>query len=531
MVARSEIMKDNIKYFGQRTGDIVLHSLDKQNSLLFLKGDVFKGTKITQIQDTQISNLISHVMGLLPMNDDSVDRSQYPNVSIFNKPKLNLQFTIDSFDQPSDLNKIKFLSSEGIKINTDYFPMDSVSEMTTIATGATPNVHGIIGSNWFTPIGERVEAFTLKTQSLLANVADVLSQSFGGRSLVISLSSSNKIASANAVHPNIHAWKAPHFNIHTSKSTGSLVSGYFNPSQIKEADQLFLSHNKIESIIYTKEFSKFALPSGWKLSLHSGIVSVSDNQGKSVNFSLDKLQDIAFLSELVGLFNTVKLMKTDAYFNKLTQDASPDFVSIAFSSVSGLAAESDKYQSVLALINHAMEQTYSTLSGIYGGRVACQVIAMAPQQSIEPTLRSKISNIVGEHVHQESSLPHIYIKSKSLIHSSDLCTQVKDAVGASHPNTAVFCLPTVEHARVDDDDKPNGSGSGSSSGSLSPPNPNANATAEQADDNQIAAFQIFLFFPIFWVFFIIGGVLLMMKISSDAQKFDTLLYRSTERHH
>ncbi|EGC28636.1 hypothetical protein DICPUDRAFT_51759 [Dictyostelium purpureum] len=501
-----------------KSGQIVVKPKAKQNSQLFLKGSVFENNDIKNIYDTQVSNLVSNVMGLLPLNSENAE-FELPNVSVFNKPKLNLFFSVESVSK-DDLVNSKILNSESmINIKSNYFTQDTVSELNTIVTGVSPSSHGIPSSSWLNPTGKKTNAFE-SNKSNAPNLAYLVNSSFNGKSLIISQSASKKLASSTGVNVDISNGIYEQSDIYTYslRPTGSFLP----INHVRKNNKLSLSNKEIETFLYTKEFQQFILPSGWKASMNSGIFSVSDSNGNIVKIDYDTFESSVILSELAAVFNTVKMIKSDAHFKQLALDSVPDFISFDFSSIASIrqkdGASSTLFKFALAMIEQTIESTYTQLSGIYGERVACEIVTLAPTSQLSQNQIDAIEEIVGEKTYDiEETLPHIYLLPKFGDKAAEVCEQLK----ASLKDLSVQCnthsaLPIHMLETEIEDDTP-----------VIPTNNNGTMTQTQIT-NKIAAFQILLFFPIVMTIFVVGGILLIMVISSDAQK-DTLLYRSTER--
>ncbi|KYR00768.1 hypothetical protein DLAC_02811 [Tieghemostelium lacteum] len=507
-------VKSEIKAVINRSGDIIIQTPKDSSSKLFLKGNVYNGNSLTSIQDVEVSNLISHVMGLLPLNNQQKDRSSFPNVSIFNKPKLSLQFNLASISEESIKDDLTFLQN-GISIEKTFYPMDSISELATIATGVTPDVHGIVASEWFANGQQKVQAYGKKSQSQSANVADLLSQSFGGKSLILSSSYCKKFTAAMALHQSLSSKNSYGFYSNKGITIENLSQ------QSSHLSEMILTPGQVETIIYSKAFKEFVLPSDtWSLSLNSGIIQITEDNGKTFYFNLDSDTDRALLTELVMVFHTVQTLQKSEHFHKLALDAVPDMLTFSFTGHKqiGVSHQNPEIQRLaLTMINNAMKSTYESLSTVYGGKVACSVVALAPAAShkeyidrIEQALDNGVSVPLSE------SFPHVYLPQSQKESQQEICQKVQNAI----QELKVHCIESHTYSKV----LVNADANTTSSSSYN----SQEALEASADTNQVAAFQIFLFFPILWVLFILGGALLMMKISSDAQK-DTLLYRNSNR--
>ncbi|EGG17303.1 hypothetical protein DFA_08296 [Cavenderia fasciculata] len=463
------------------------------NSLLYLKGNIFNSVNFDKIKDTQISTLISHVMGTLPLNNE--DRTGFPQVSLFNKPKLNLFFALDSVSK-ENLKSLTFLNGESVQIEKNFYPMDSVSELTTIFSGVTPSEHGIVGANWENKYAEKVESFSRGHLSSKINLADVQDRTFQGKSIIVSSSSNKQLAGAITAHPK--------------------------PAQ----PFLGADARTVETLLYSREFRQFVLPEGWRAVLTSGSLKITTAAGESVTVDIDAEPFDSLLTELAVVFNTVKALGSKDY-SEAVNDAIPDLVSFAFGSLKSVDRQGEFFTIALAMIDRAMQSSYDQLSGLYSNRIACEVVVLNGGETIvDKETVDQINIVVGKHTYSSRivSSPSIYLRPSSKNQREEICDQLIASVDNTkfnvHCATKNSVLIRAQPANLGED------GSSSDASNESP----AQSYADMIVSNQVAAFQIFLFFPIVWVLFIAGGFLLTMGISTDAQK-DTLLYRNTGRNH
>ncbi|KAN0028716.1 hypothetical protein ACTFIV_010568 [Dictyostelium citrinum] len=512
-------------FVDNRSGHIVINPTESQNSKLFLKGSAFNKVSIKNINDVQVSNIITHVMGLLPLNNEEV--SGLPAASIFNKPKLNLFFSVESVSSDDLVNSKIFNSESMISIEKTFTPQDLISELTTIVTGVTPNVHGIVSSNWINPsTGHKVHAYEKSTQSSAANIAYLANTSFNGKSMIISSSGDKKSATATGVHTGVSSlYKDADIYTYSVRPSGAIL-----PVQGSNGNnKLSLNNNQVETIIYSKEFQQFVLPAGWKATFSRGIFTIVDEKGNVNKIDFDQHETGSFLTELVSVFNIVKTIKSDEHFKALAADSIPDFISFDFASISRVresqGANSNAFKFALALVEQTIQSTITQLSGVYGDRVACEIVALAPKHAFTEEQIEKLESIVGEHTHDiTETLPHIYVLPQNSEKVDDICQQIQSTIPSEL--TAQCFIHTLPVSFLGDP----------TDSSTATPTPVPNSSDSSSEDptiatentNRIAAFQIFLFFPIVFTLFVGGGILYIMKISFNAQS-DTLLYRSSQR--
>ncbi|GAM21793.1 hypothetical protein SAMD00019534_049680 [Acytostelium subglobosum LB1] len=502
------VVRSEIKYFSQRSADIIIESpIFKQNSLLFLKGNVYSNVELTNMKDVQIASLISHTMGTIPMGSD--DRTGFPKLSVFNKPKLNLFFGLDGVSS-ADLSKasLSFLNTENaINVEKSFYPMDSVAELATVATGVTPDVHGIVGSHWETPGAERMNAYREKAIALSANLADVLTQTYAGQSLIISGSSSSAMTGASAVHRDV-AKQYPNGNYHAVFSGAYQMQSLYGYNR---DEQFKFTITDIERMLYANEFRNFVLPTGWSTKLAGDQLTIFSAVGSKVTIDIDQYS--ALLKELTFVYKTVRMFSEKNAFNGAVADSVPDMISFTFATLNGMDKESALYSFALQLVDKTMQSAYEQLNGLYG-RIACEVLVMPGMPAADQQLIDQIAEVAGEHIVGAASAPTVYLQYDSKAERQTLCDELEQVVSAeikvhciAHPEFDIRLLQI----------------NASSSNSYNSPD-------FAADSQATALFQVFLFLPIILVLAVIFGSLLMMRISFDAQK-DTLLFRTARRTH
>merc|ERR1712063_42659 len=127
---------------------------------------VLRGTNdhsLTSLPEQYVADLISHVSGLPPMNQQA-NRNEFPQTDLFSTPAVNLLVAIDSVT-PELLNKAKtkFLNVENdktVSIVKAAYPEDSLSTLTTVVTGKDHTVHGVVGHSWKASRDVGVEAYS-----------------------------------------------------------------------------------------------------------------------------------------------------------------------------------------------------------------------------------------------------------------------------------------------------------------------------------------------------------------------------------
>ncbi len=176
--------------------------------------------KAKSIDDTLVGDLLSHMVGALPLNQD-VDRvaAGFPESSLFSQPKSLMLVAFPGLTKgipdhtgllhfanappPDDLSSLKLLQKQRfVTIDATTSPYDTVSEVTTILTGRAPRSHGIIQRMWRGADNALRTAYRSEDAlPLQGNLASVWSRAHAGRAAVLAASSDAELAAALGAHP------------------------------------------------------------------------------------------------------------------------------------------------------------------------------------------------------------------------------------------------------------------------------------------------------------------------------------------
>lgn len=169
---------------------------------------VLKGTNLNleSIDQNNVADLISHVSGF-PVINEEVDRTNFPKIDLFSLPKANLLVAVDGLtrDLISPIeSELKFFKLQGaIPINRDIYHDDSLSLLTSIATGESSDTHGIIGRSWRANKAVSVTAFSSNGQCQVPKIADYVSNASNGQARTLVFSGEKSMALALGVHPEL----------------------------------------------------------------------------------------------------------------------------------------------------------------------------------------------------------------------------------------------------------------------------------------------------------------------------------------
>jgi hypothetical protein len=381
-------------YFPGRSADYVIapkNGVQASDSFMMFKTAGHYAAD--SINDTQIADLVAHSMNSGALNGlETVNRSAYPNVDVFNPSQANLLVSIDYLgaDSQSELTSV----GQAIKIEKTAYPMSTISYLTTIVTGATPSVHGIISSVW-KEFDEIIRAYSNEGQSLIGNYADMLSQSTQGKSAVVSISSDAQQATAMCSH-QLNLAREPLSNnyCYTWDSTLNKVKAIAAPIEklsILSKSQIWLAFTHKESTL-----SKILADAGITIVdvqptltrfsfVHNGVTS---------EFDYNTQEDMTFAAEISMIADLIARLRLGAYKN-LAQDSAQDHFSVAISSLRTLANKygetSSHFTVAVKIVDSVTKTLISEFEKVYDNKTTVEIIFMG-KQNIE--LPSSLNGLV-----------------------------------------------------------------------------------------------------------------------------------------
>jgi len=477
---------DAISHFPGRSGQIVISPSNIQDGsvLLLLNNErIIKNTDAHQIDEISIADMIGHLLGT-PILNDEASRDSFPVSSVFNKPTANLLIVIDGVE--ADYVR-QFTQLEGQKLNLNRiaYPEDSIASLTTIASGQTPSVHGIVSGSWRSK-GRTLFGYST-VQSRSANFADVLSQSFAGQSLVLSVSGDFQSAAAFSVHPEIQ-------------------------DQMNWNNQAFYwssDSNRFDSI--------FGNNLGSEQLSRADIVTLASKRNNIALFDLKSQEDFLFFAELEMVQSVVADLSSNAKLSALAADSTPDAFTFVFSSLKDLIAKygasSPQATTAATLLNELISQVVENINTVYNQKLASEILVLAPSASdrmkVDPIRQVVYSAIQSQVVSKEvfdAFFPSIYVKEG--LDVDVVCATVSTKLPAgytAHCNTFDYTMFGLE--------KQTG-------------NTSNTTNTTDSSNSSAATFQIVL-----WVSILLGltlaAVIYGMCTLSDGD--DSLLYRTTKK--
>jgi len=509
-----------VSYYEGRSGDIILKPKRLQENPFLILSTTNGKTQSSPLDDTLVSELVSYLIGgptiqatnNLERDSLSAAVQGLSSVSAFDKLKANLMVTIDGLG--SDINdqypSLKLLNrGKHIPITKTAYPQDSISTMATLATGRTPSQHGIVSKYWNTPIGY-LTAYRAQALPTVASVSDIVSQTFGGRSLIVSASSCFQMASSMGIHQFLHT-ENPFWN----------VMGFYYDTDNAQFESLYLenptsSSPKALTLVKEQLVNKLAARkfSAAIQYLETRDITVQVN-GASVQFDLGNEVDFVLFAELEFALTLLDQLRTESSLKELVNDNTPDLFFLSFAAISKLKAEygndSPQVAAALVVLDEVLNQIIDGFSALYNNKLGNQIVFLGSNDavttlSLDENLRDAVYPVVRRNVMSQESFntffPIIYLEKGS----DNICHEV----GKALPNyVEVFCPAegTSSFPYIDQVIRQSN---------------NSNNTNTSTDN--ASGFQIVLWMSIVLFLFLYGSVYSLYAMDIGA---DSLLYRMT----
>lgn len=412
-----------------------------------------------------------------------------------------------------------FHAPKKMSLSKSFYPSDSISSLTTIATGSSPSQHGIVGADWRQETSKSSQQFKVvnaygKSNSgrMTSSFSDLFFDAFNGRSLVVSASSSEQAARV------FTSSRAAQVNGRASITAKSLLSSVYEEKRAKLLDAL------LEAMPDTFERqSQFQV-----LHKQSGVVFDS--------FS----QDLAFLSEL-SMLSTVAISAQD---RSKQSDSTPDLYFVTIASLSQIA-EKPKRQAAFHLLHQAISKAISLMDQTYMGKFSAEVALLdkspvvKSRESISKPTRQALESSLQSNLHSQAMFdqffPSIYLKNgadqvgacSTAIRFVEHNSELKD-------NYKVICNTLSTYAASEDSSDSSSSSSSSfdkrqdQNTTTSAPTTAAPTTASPTSapnsNTSMEIFQVVLWFSIFFVFLVFAIVWVVYDMDID---YDSNIYRAT----
>jgi len=510
-------------YYEGRSGNIILEPKNLQNSKLLLINS--KTSEALEIPETQIGNLIAHLLGLSPLDSNNLLKTDLKATTLFRKSAANLFVALDSLT--SDLENLISLRAKGQvgTLLTESFPNDGVSALTTFVSSLPPASHGIIGATWPSLQGP-VSAYHANAVPSVPSVADSLSLAFSGQSLTVAFSGNFELASAMGVHQYLH---------HSHPTWNNYA--YFYSRENRRIENVYSSSSpsgfgglegNVHSILaklprFAALFNSPDLVASFDAS--SEIFSVQLPENLQVSFNLKNREDWLLFVELTSIMSVMESLNTEP-LSELVRDQIPDSYFFAISALKEIqrfyGIDSAEAKAAMRLIDAILSKFISVLVSFYGeDGLSGQVVSIRDlntyslQQNIP--LKNKVNTILYNYLDQsvfDSYFPAYYLEdfageNNQLI--DELCEEIRATVEVD--SIDVHCFDSTPEIYLRDFY----AGSNSSNGTVTPA-----LFPKYAQFNIILYTSIGLILILYWIIY----SMFTMEV-----QVDSLLYKTSGKLH
>lgn len=438
-------------------------------------------------------------MGTQPFNAQA-SREGFPKGNLFSKPRATFLVTLDSLSPGLFAKQSSWKDYQSVDLVTKSYPANTHSVLSNLATGVKPSVHGIVGKSWVDSTDDEKHDGT----AVAANMADVLAQEWNGASLTVSAAASASLASTFSAKEQFSSQNT--YSI--SLKNGALESMYF-----RSASPLSLDKQELLSIFQDASFSKFLGGATFK----ENKFTINVDSRAPVIFDLADTANYELFAELSFVYNLLNVLGSDASLSVLVNDATPDFLSVVFSSLKAIretrGENSEQYAVAVTLISRVVAQAFATMDKLYAGRVVSAVVCLNVQSAAPAELKESVFAVAKSHLinekHFDTFYPSLYVRTETL---DQLCDELKSNVAS--PSVVVHCFvsSTYEFYELD-------------------PTNNTNGTNSTTDPHplNVANFWIVILVSVVLFLFILLGVYSLLYAGISASN-DSLLFRSAGRH-
>lgn len=481
----------------------------QDNSRVYLINNTFQSSSLN---DQSFADLISHMLGG-PVINSEVARDSFPKSSLFDKASGNLLFVIDTLDSVdlAQFNDLKMLKQNGkmVELVKTSYPQDTIASLATLSSGVSPSVHGITGSSWAIYTGQ-IQAYKSGALPFAQNLADSFSQTFDGRSLIVSSSSDFQMASAFGVNQFVH------------QTSNNEITMFWNP--LKRAfDTIYSSNLNVSSLSTSAPQNRETIAKNFLAMPGSEDTITFDRDemytvnmvSKGINVMFTSNDLVKLTAELLHVRNLLESLQNDASFKSMTSDNVPDLFTFSFASIKNIAVkygiDSDHYRAVIYLIDEAIVSAMKTFSSLYHNKMSAQIIFMG--LTADQTLaannkdRTQIQLATTRFVRKDvfdNNFPSLYLVDHAL--QEHVCAAMKVFLQFD-----VYCAEDLEFP----------------SHVSFPPlqNQTTNSTVYGKD---AAIYQICIWFPIILILSMLAVICAFCTMDVGG---DSMIYRSTNLRH
>jgi len=392
----------------------------------------------SEMRETEIASLVSHVIGALPMSAEIPKQAAaFPSSTILHKPRANLLIAVPDLGRVTlaelDLSHLQEMRQNypTYSVTSTFEPRNPVSQLTTMTTGDVPSNHGIVGANWIGVHGKSVSAFDdASSHALLPTVADVVSHTFPN-SLIVSLSAQPNLAAAAGTH--FPRSNTRILSVSAQGRSFTKSSGASSPVDM-DAIAALISNIGPNSVLYqfSQDGAVMSVSSDLKVTVKpfAAASSVDD-----VVFDLSNTADFNFFAELVTAQNLLSDLRQN--LKSLVEDTHPDLYTMTLTGFHGLleAYESSDRRAQMAaqILDAAIPQIHKQLEVIYQGDLVAEVVLMGSSLTVHSQVKKAISDTLGGKLSKEidfdSTYPSLYVE-EAIPHDEvkALCSRVQKSL-------------------------------------------------------------------------------------------------------
>eukprot|EP00462_Mataza_sp_D1_P025472 CAMPEP_0175131504 /NCGR_PEP_ID=MMETSP0087-20121206/6579_1 /TAXON_ID=136419 /ORGANISM="Unknown Unknown, Strain D1" /LENGTH=571 /DNA_ID=CAMNT_0016413801 /DNA_START=24 /DNA_END=1739 /DNA_ORIENTATION=+ len=451
-------------YFPGRSADVVFKPvnhkpLDAELILVDQAGLLHRGNE-DSLKAHNFADVVARGLGVPPVNSDFTP-AFLGGANFFRRPRANLVLSIESLGantlkaaklphfmaltQQTDVSPIKKANLDVLALTDISYPNHPLSLSATLFTGTKPYQHGIVAPEWQSSSGSKKIAYKGTASALSANVADIVSQSFGGKSLIVSFSGDEQHAAASCLHPKLLASNQNHHCL----ALGDTEEQLFGKRVTLSRDSLIkvLASSGQANVLTALRAFPSDSPASYSVDPR-GLVTVSfqDQKGgtQKVVFDLHVDEDRKFFSELQGVHSIgMSIGSQDA--EAFIQDNVPDLYSVTLTGYTALIEKygraSTEAAAALHMLDNAVPMFVEHFSSHYPGRFFSQIVLMGSHSSTtavdKRALFAKCQELVpGNNV--ASTFPSMFLAGENKNH---VCTSISMALSKEFAFQA-FC-PSV----------------------------------------------------------------------------------------
>lgn len=462
-------------FFPGRSGNVILRSEtpEQPRDCESIFWDASPDGDYLEVQDRSqqhslsaftIADVVTETLGVQPANDEGAPAFVHKNM--FNRARANFIFGLESIGsdlvRKHGLSHLKQLGDDSaVATQMDYpaYPYDSVAVATSISTGSAPAQHGVVGRYWRSE-GQHVTAFTPSDPSsypMVATAADLLSQSFNGNSLTLSISTRDQLASAFSVNQAVAKMEGNNLCF-ASKGRGFEPCASHGASPI--GSSLRISPESLRTSLMDSQSSVLRHVSSGSVSAAAtdGKVTVSypggwNDRQEQVKFDLDFSEEAHLFMELQYVDAVLSLLGTNQELAALVKDDYPDLLSVTLTSITSLVdkygRESVEVIGALHLVDALIPKFLDSVANLYNRRVVAEVLLMGSHSSfVSATDRRKLFQDLHVLLPHEGHLPQffplLYVNSSQL---STVCEML--SLRLHELKYQVFCPSSITGTMTD----------------------------------------------------------------------------------